>query len=368
MKKTVFPLLLLFLLFCICITACGGQDGGDFTPPPECEHSFGDWYTESELTCTQDGVKSRICDKCSDRELDVTPAITHNFVNDYCQNCGISILEPGLYDENGEMIASWDTLVNTYGMDIEKDYFSDDYNICETSPYYVLTHNDELKKGVRIVIGNQVERIGCYAFYYTPTITEVNVGERVKHIGYSSFEHCENLRSVSISYSVRSIADFAFAFCKKLPSIVIPDSVEKIDDVAFYFCDNLTSVKIGKGLTYMGYSIFGYCPKLSSVEIAGNPPLFDEYLFYSCTSLKSMVIPDSVTAIEASVFACCTALESVVIPDSVTEIGEEAFNGCESLTHVYYTGTEEEWAAISVGGLNAPLKNATIIYNYVPNE
>ena len=93
-----------------------------------------------------------------------------------------------------------------------------------------------------------------------------------------------------------------------------------------------------------------------------------ERAFYGCSSLESIVIPDSVTSIGYWAFRGCSSLESIVIPDSVTSIGERAFEGCSSLTDVYYTGSESEWKAISIGYFNTYLTNVTIHYNYVPEE
>ena len=55
-----------------------------------------------------------------------------------------------------------------------------------------------------------------------------------------------------------------------------------------------------------------------------------------------------------------------MIGDSVTSIGNSAFYG-SSLTSVYYKGTAEEWAEISISSYNAPLTNATRYY-YIENE
>ncbi len=55
---------------------------------------------------------------------------------------------------------------------------------------------------------------------------------------------------------------------------------------------------------------------------------------------------------------------SFVIPDSVTSIGDYAFDGCTGLTTVYYSGSEEEWNAISIDDYNDELLNAEIIFNY----
>ena len=80
----------------------------------------------------------------------------------------------------------------------------------------------------------------------------------------------------------------------------------------------------------------------------------------------SIEIPDSVTYIGDNAFRDCTSLVSITIPDSVTSIGNDAFYDCTSLETVYYTGTEEEWAAITAYSGNDCLTSANIVYNYAP--
>jgi len=84
--------------------------------------------------------------------------------------------------------------------------------------------------------------------------------------------------------------------------------------------------------------------------------------------LTSITIPDSMTSIGYDAFEGCTSLTSIKMPDSVTSIGGSAFYNCTSLAIVNYTGTEEQWSAISIGSSNSSLTNATINYNYVPDE
>ena len=89
------------------------------------------------------------------------------------------------------------------------------------------------------------------------------------------------------------------------------------------------------------------------------------YAFYHCDSLTSVVIPDSVTRMDYQAFFFCGSLESVTIPDSVTSIGDWAFYHCGSLTDVYYSGTQAQWNAITIGTLNECLTDATIHYNHI---
>ena len=128
-------------------------------------------------------------------------------------------------------------------------------------------------------------------------------------------------------------------------NLVIPNSVTSISDYAFYDCDSLTSVTIGDSITSIDYATFRGCSNLTSVTIGNGVTSIDNYAFEGCSSLTS-----------------------ITIPDSVTSIGEDAFYDCSNLKDVYYTGAPEDWAKISIGSGNSYLKNATIHYNYVPEE
>ena len=102
--------------------------------------------------------------------------------------------------------------------------------------------------------------------------------------------------------------------------------------------------------------------------ILGGITSIDESLFGCCTSLTSITIPGSVTSIGESAFSDCTRLESITIPSALTSIGKYVFANCASLETVYYTGSEEEWAEITIKSGNGCLDEITIVYNYTPEE
>ena len=113
---------------------------------------------------------------------------------------------------------------------------------------------------------------------------------------------------------------------------------------------------------------YSYRSSIKSVVIGDSVTSIGDYAFRYCSSLTSVVIPDSVTSIGNDAFYSCGSLTSVVIGDSVTSIGEGAFYYCSALKDVYYTGNEEEWQAIAIDSGNSALTNATIHYNYVPEN
>ena len=243
-------------------------------------------------------------------------------------------LAAGLYDANDNLVASWDTLVNTYGMNCEKDYTNATYKTDTASPYYVLTNNEALTSGVKLVLNNS--GMGEFAFAYTP-VKSVVICKGVSIISDFAF-YKSNITSVSIAYGVTSIGVDAFAFTG-LTSVEIPDSVTSIGNYAFYVCRSLTSVVIPDGVTVIGRAVFEECLSLASINIPDGVTSIDERAFYGCRSLASIGTNAfygcrSLTSIGTSAFCGCNSLTSIVIPDSVTTIGNWAFSTCNSLTDV----------------------------------
>ena len=155
-------------------------------------------------------------------------------------------------------------------------------------------------------------------------------------------------------YPVTSIGNSAFRECDALTSVSIPDSVTYIGNYAFACCYALTSIIVDENNS-------NYSSDANGVLFNKNRTTLIQYPVGS--NKTAYTIPDSVTYIGSYAFACCDALTSVTIPDSVTSIGTSAFEDCDKLTDVYYSGTQEQWAKISIGSTNTPLTNATIHYN-----
>ncbi|MCD8089310.1 MAG: leucine-rich repeat protein, partial [Clostridiales bacterium] len=207
---------------------------------------------------------------------------------------------------------------------------------------------------------DDVTSIGGSTFKGCTNLSNITIPNGVTSIGSDAFYDCDSITDITIPDSVTSIGSDAFMYCDGITSIVIPDSVTSIGSWAFYCCTNLTSVVIPTSVTSIGNVAFSGCSNIESITV-GQVGL--NYGWNGRTALTTVNFLDDVTSIGGSTFKGCTNLSNVTIPDGVTSIGSSAFYNCTNLTDVYYSGSESEWSAISIGTGNECLTGATIHFN-----
>lgn len=280
----------------------------------------------------------------------------------------------------------------------------------------------------KVSIAEGVTEIGMYAFRGCTSLTELVLPESVTTIESCAFSNCDNLTRISLPEGLTTIGGVAFGGCVSLTEITIPKGVTTIEKDAFEGCRNLNTIFFGgtmeewealnaEALSYNPFIVTIVCadgtipvaePKgvcgddltwsydrdsktltisgtgdmweydmtpsdwrdfeIAHIELGKGITSIGNGAFYQCFELEELVIPEGVTSIGNSAIYECTSLKEVTIPDSVTLIDYTAFHRCDNLTTVYYTGTQEQWAAISVGDYNDVLASATIHYNYNSGE
>ena len=138
------------------------------------------------------------------------------------------------------------------------------------------------------------------------------------------------------------------------------------DTYGFDFPYYVTGIIIPKGTTTIRDNNLSSYPYLQTITIPESVTSISEFAFKGCSRLTSVTIPEGVTSIGGSAFYCCSKLKSITIPESVTSINGWAFVGCSKLKTINYTGTEEQWNAISKGTDWKFGTAVNVIYNYKP--
>lgn len=215
---------------------------------------------------------------------------------------------------------------------------------------------------INIKISDSVTKIDNGAFSECKDLTSITIPDSVTKIGDGAFSGCRGLVSITIPNGVTEIGYEVFERCSGLTSIIIPDSVTKIDDESFIGCNSLTSITIPNSVTEIGNFAFCGCSGFTSITIPDSITEIEDFVFCECSSLTNIKIPDCVKKIGYSAFEKCSKLTSITIPSSVVDIENGAFDDCAQLKDVYYTGSKDEWNAISIAS-NDPLTTATIHYN-----
>ena len=195
--------------------------------------------------------------------------------------------------------------------------------------------------------------IADYAFSNCSRMTAITIPDSVTTIGGYAFKGCSSLTSVTIGNGVTTFGWYVFSECTELTSVTIPDSVTTIASQTFYGCSSLRYAEYGN-CKYLGSADNPYFALITVVNknystytIHEDTKIIADYAFSDCSRMTAITIPDSVTDIGASAFSYCYSLTSVTIGNGVTSIGSYAFRECSSLTEIHFSGTKEQWQAIS---------------------
>ena len=207
---------------------------------------------------------------------------------------------------------------------------------------------------------------------YIPQIEEVELTEGVLNAGgnlMSYFRH-ENtkLKKIIFADSVQEIGWNAFYrdWADETPlEVVWGSGIKSVESTAFTR-SGVTEVCL-PAIEEIGVSAFKQCHNLESVYLASKNWLnMDKSVFEGCTNLKEATLAGYVRGIPAYTFSSCKMLQSISLPASVERVEKDAFYNCTSLSAVFYAGTPQQWAQISIAAGNECLQNATVIYNSTP--
>ena len=268
------------------------------------------------------GVAYKAFSGCSEVEEIILPD-TALFFGDYAfENC----TSLKYFEENGFLYIS--STVNPY--------------------HYLAKSTDDTITSVTIKDG--VKFVGTDAFYYHKLLKTVNIPTSVVGFAKGAFEGCKEGVLTKVNYlgTADEWAQIYFSepsanaiyYAKKLylDGKLLKDlvlSTPEISQYSFFDCD-FETLTLAEGVVVVGKSAFQAC----------NYRVTSPSEIYYITSL---ILPSTLTTIEHSAFRNCSNLRSVTMPNSVVKIGSHAFANCHDLSMINYSGTTEEWKAITFG-------------------
>ena len=116
---------------------------------------------------------------------------------------------------------------------------------------------------VDLVIPDDVDRIGTYAFSRFSSIKTVTMPNTVTEIGEGAFMHTWYLERISLSDAVTALPDKLFYENRNLQEIKMPEQLESIGESAFYLCESVKEITIPAKVRTIEVDAFTQCWGLS---------------------------------------------------------------------------------------------------------
>lgn len=298
---------------------------------PKEAHTPGEWVTDREASCTEEGRRHKDCLVCGDEaETGAIQKLPHNFVGRVCTECGAL--------ETSEGLAYLLNDSGTYSVSGIGTCTDEEIIIPETYNGKMVTKIDsrafqDCTDITSVTLPDSVKEIGISAFAGCSSLSDVKLSDSLESIGFGAFYSCR-IQGIALPSSVKEIGGEAFAYCAELSDIALPDGLQTIESRLFFGCAGLQNVEIPSSVRTIVEGAFYNCVNLSDISIPNGVERIENWTFYGCKSLKNIVLPASVTGIGAHSFYGCSGLKSLEIPDKVTKIGESAFSSCSGLETV----------------------------------
>ena len=335
---------------------CGEKGTKTFTSGNALGHSFTNYVSDNNATCTQDGTKTAKCDHkgCheTDTIADAGSKLPHTFdkqvANEKYLASSATCTEKATYYyscECGEKGTETFTSGNALGHSFT-NYVSDNNATCMqdgtktavcdrdgcnekdtvTDTDSKLSHTFDKQVANEKYLASAATCTEAAKYYYSCSCGEKGTetfayGSTTNHSFVNgSCTYCGKKQETSRGLAFTLLDDGTYEVsgigsCTDteivIPSVYNDKPVTSIGDRAFRGCSGLTSVTIPDSVTSIGGGAF-----------------------YSCSGLTSVTIGNNVTSIGDNAFYGCRGLTSVTIGNSVTSIGSEAFVGCYKLVEV----------------------------------
>lgn len=408
------------------LAACGGKTvpTETTTNPPEPSttqtqpepsttvhvHSYGQWQTLTEASCTEEGLQERSCD-CGEKETQTIAALGHKEAltegkeatctedglsqGRYCPVCqtvlteqetipalghqevvdkgqAATCTETGLTDGKHcgrcQIVLEEKKEIPALGHEF-KDYVSNNDATC-------LKDGTETAKCTRCDETDTRTVKGSAKGHTAVSIPAVEASCTIP--GLSAGSYCAVCEQVLVKQELVVAYDHNYknGFCTRCGSVQVTTSFGlsyalNADERSYTVtgigtCTDLNIVipEVYRGLpvTAVGTSAFTNCTEIISVTMLNGVKTIGQNAFKNCYALASVTIPDGVESIGAAAFEMCSSLTHIKIPHSLKSIGEGAFYFCANMKGVYITDLAG-WCGMNFENMGAnPLSVAGNLY------
>ena len=374
------------------ITVITNRSFGDITLYADWQHeTTTDWVIDKAPTCTNTGLRHKVCSVCgvnyNYETLAIVPTahvrgeeVKENVIDPTCTKDGSYDVVVYCTECNKELSRVTKTttkLGHKRGSEVKENVVdpSCTQNGSYDSVCYCTTCNEELsrtkkttaklehKRGSEVkenVVNPTCTQNGSYdvVVYCTKCNKELSRDTCATLIIDHDLDEnnvctiCGKSSSDGLSFTLRgNVYELtSIGTCTDI-NVLIPDTyqnkaVTSIGSSAFKNCSTLIRITIPDSVTSIGSSVFSGCSGLKSIAIPDGVTSIGQYVFYGCSSLTSITIPDSVTSIGDDAFRDCSNLTNVTIGNSVAFISIYAFNSCSSLTSIVVDNDNQYFTSI----------------------
>ncbi len=371
-RKFLTVLLMLAAALCLCFGLAACDDGtpqeptgGTQTQPggeePH-EHTFTDYISDGNATCTEDGTETAHCTHDGCTETDTRTAqgskLGHNFET-YIPNGDATCTEDGTETAHCTHDGCTETDTRTItgsklGHNFETYTPNGDAtcteNGTETAHCTRCTETDT-RPAQTGALGHSYDETHYASddsvhYYACTRCGDKQEGSEAPHTIVNDYEcsvcHWHADGTTSLTYSENDDGGYTVtgASNQTLTKIVIPDTYEgkpvtAVAGNAFRGDSKevgkaLEEVVFGKNVARIGYCAFGYTA-LKSVTIPDSVTVIDKYAFYGCESMETVNIGSGAIGIFDYAFYGCSGVEAVTIEGGSVSIGKYVFQNCAKL-------------------------------------
>lgn len=323
------------------------------------EHAFSYCNQLSQITIQSEQIASSAFEGCQIQSLELGKEVA-GLPADAFLDCTISKVVLGPKVDRNISKAIGKNTVDDFDVDrdnqnlneVSDSLYSEDEKTLVKQAAKTVRHNED----GNVVIGDQVENIGAYAFsqinagdellvsdsvitiepnaFYDSKFKKISLGLGVKKLEEGTFERSCLLETVQLGKNVETIGDDCFAYCGSLQKLDGMEQVKSIGRRAFFECQGLSELSLSDSLETLGEGVFGRCT-LQELKVSGEQPNFKfenkaltskdgKVLYYYAVSDEAITVPSGVETILSCSVDCTNQGGNIILPDGVKELKKEA--------------------------------------------